>query len=67
MKVKELIEQLQKLDQEKSIWIIYDCYLALKPEVRDGVLSEEDAEYYRNNGWRGGDYDVKAGDYAIIA
>lgn len=67
MKVKELIEQLQKLDQEKGILIIYDCYLALKPEVIDEVLSEEDAEYYRNNDWGRGDYDVNVGDYVIIA
>ena len=27
MKVKELIEELKKLDQEKGIWIEYDGYL----------------------------------------
>lgn len=61
MKVKELIEQLQKLDQEKGIWIIYDCYLPVKPEVDKELLSEEDAEYYGSND----DYDIKAGDYTI--
>ena len=67
MKVKEFIEQLQKLDQDKGIWIIYDCYLAIKPEVEDEGLTESDAEYYRSNDCRRGDYDVKAGDYVIIA
>lgn len=60
MKVKELIEQLQKLDQEKGIWIIYDCFQPLKPKVDDVVKTEEDAEYYRRY-----DNDVKVGDYVI--
>ena len=64
MKVKELIEQLQKLDQEKGIWIIYDCYLPVKPKVDDVVRTEEDAEYYRS---QNNDCDVKVGDYVITA
>ena len=60
MKVKELIEQLQKLDQEKGIWIIYDCYLPVKPEVDEEVINEEDAEHHRRY-----EEDVKAGDYKI--
>ena len=60
MKVKELIEQLQKLDQEKGIWIIYDTFQPIKPEVDEKVINEEDAEYYRRY-----KEDVKAGDYTI--
>lgn len=60
MKVKELIEQLQKLDQEKGIWIIYDSFQPIKPKVDDVVKTEEDAEYYRRY-----EEDVKAGDYTI--
>ena len=60
MKVKELIEQLQKLDQEKGIWIIYDSFQPIKPEVDEEVINEEDAEYYRRY-----EEDVKAGDYKI--
>lgn len=60
MKVKELIEQLQKLDQEKGIWIIYDGFQPINPEVDEEVINEEDAEYYRRY-----EEDVKAGDYTI--
>lgn len=61
MKVKELIEQLQKLDQEKGIWIIYDSFLPVKPEVDKELMTEEDAKYYG----RYEDEDIKAGDYTI--
>ena len=60
MKVKELIEQLQKLDQEKGIWIIYDSFQPLKPEVDDVVRTEDDAEYFRRY-----ENDVSVGDYVI--
>ena len=60
MKVKELIEQLQKLDQDKGIWIIYDTFQPIKPEVDEEVINEEDAEYYRRY-----EEDVKVGDYKI--
>jgi len=59
--VKELIEQLQKLDQEKGIWIIYDSFLPVEPEVDEELMSEEDAEYYGSYN----DHDIKAGDYTI--
>ena len=60
MKVKELIEQLQKLDQDKGIWIIYDTFQPIKPEVDEEVINEEEAEYYRRY-----EEDVEAGDYTI--
>lgn len=60
MKVKELIEQLQKLDQEKGIWIIYDTFLPVKPEVDGVVRTEEDAVYFRRY-----ENDVNVGDYVI--
>lgn len=63
MKVKELIEQLQKLDQERGIWIIYDSFQPIKPEVDGVVGTEEDAEYYS----RYSDEGVKVNDYVIIA
>ena len=40
MKVKELIEELKKLDQEKGIWIEYDGY-AIFDVVPDAVADEE--------------------------
>lgn len=60
MKVKEIIEQLQKLDQDKGIWLIYDSHLPIRPEVDEEVINEEDAEYYRRY-----EEDIKAGDYII--
>ena len=34
MKVKELIEKLQTLDQEKNIWVFYDLYAMQEPDFR---------------------------------
>lgn len=31
-KVKELVEELLKLDQEKNIWVLYDTIYAQVPE-----------------------------------
>lgn len=62
MKVKELIEQLQKLDQERGIWIIYGSFQPIKPEVDGVVENEEDAEYYSRYSGEG----VKVNDYVII-
>lgn len=62
MKVKELIEQLQKLDQDKDIWLIYDSHLPIRPEVDDIVKTEAEARYY--NHYRDGE-DIKVGDYVI--
>lgn len=61
MKVKELIEQLQKLDQKRGIWIIYDSFQPIEPEVDGVVETEEDAEYYS----RYSDEGVKVNDYVI--
>ena len=33
MKVKEFIDELQKLDQEKEIWLIYDTFFCWEPLV----------------------------------
>lgn len=33
MKVKEFIAELQKLDQEKNIWNVYDTYSVYPPEI----------------------------------
>ncbi len=33
MKVKEFINQLIQLDQEKEIWVLYDRYTAFQPAV----------------------------------
>lgn len=50
MKVKELIELLQKLDQEKNIWVLYDTYEPQEPYIE--ICTERDAIN-----------ECKAGDY----
>ena len=56
MKVKELIAELQKLDQERDIWVLYDTFFAQVPEFE--VAKERDET---------SDGRVKAGDYVHIA
>lgn len=60
MKVKELIEELSKLDPEKGIWCIYDSY-ALIDLVPSSTADEDDAEYFRGKGVKEGDYIIYAG------
>lgn len=60
MKVKEFIEKLQQLDQEKDIWLVYDCFYVSEPEVE--TLKDDDdciGAYYGKSS--------KVGDYAIFA
>lgn len=59
MKVKELIEELSKLDPEKGIWCVYDSY-ALIDLVPSSTAGEDDAEYFRNQGVKEGDYIINA-------
>lgn len=40
MKVRELIEELKKLDQEKDIWVFYDGYEYIPPTPIE-VLDED--------------------------
>lgn len=46
MKVKELIKELNKLDLERNIWIIYDGYYPMEPDV-DSCVLEEDIDRYK--------------------
>ena len=55
MKVKELIEELNKLDPEKGIWCIYDSY-ALIDLMPDAVATKEEVELFENEGLKEGDY-----------
>lgn len=59
MKVKELIEQLQKLDQERNIWVRYDGIYFYEPVVdeEDNVTEWEENEYL--------EHDIQKGDYTI--
>lgn len=55
MKVKELIEELNKLDPEKGIWCIYDSY-ALIDLMPDAVATKKEVELFGNEGLKEGDY-----------
>ncbi len=62
MTVRELIEHLKTLDQDKGIWVEYDMCCAFPP-IPDSTFEPREIEVdeeYRKNG-------VKAGDYKIIA
>lgn len=43
MKVKELIENLRKLDQDKEIFVLYDYYYPIEPVVK--TANAEDDEF----------------------
>ena len=58
MKVKELIEQLQKLDQERSIWVCYDGIYFYAPTIDKDNIGEREAEAYKEQGIKEGDYTI---------
>lgn len=60
MKVKELIEELKKLDQEKGIWIEYDGF-AIFDAVPDAIADEEFMKYYNGDRVKEGDYIITVG------
>lgn len=60
MKVKELIEELKKLDQEKGIWILYDYFAILEP-IPDVKADEEYVKMYGKHGMELGDYIINVG------
>jgi len=56
--IKQFIEELQKLDQNKPIWVYYDGYYAFEPEVKvsDGTdYTSENSEI------------INKDDYIIVA
>jgi len=52
--VRELVEELQKLDQDRAIWVWYDMFAAIVPRVTE-------ADTYDAGG------KVQPGDYLIEA
>lgn len=54
-KVKELVEELLKLDQEKNIWVLYDGFDAQVPEfitvTKDKARDEMEAGDYMYETW----------------
>lgn len=59
MKVKEVIAELSKLDQEKELWVIYDMFLAIKPIPDQRQEGQE--EYQEDVVLNDGDYIITAG------
>lgn len=60
MTVRELIEYLKTLDQDKGIWVEYDSYMVFPPTPDATFLSHDIDEQNERLG-------VKEGDYKIIA
>ena len=59
MKVKELIEHLQTLDQERNIWVSYDGIFFYEPVVDEKEnVTKWDAEEYKEQGIKEGDYTI---------
>ena len=62
MTVRELIEHLQTLDQDKGIWVFYDYPYSAFPPIPDDSVSKDQEEYFNEDG-----VEVKEGDYVITA
>jgi len=61
MTVKEYIEHLQTLDQDKNIWVFYDYpFSAFAPTI-DGKATKEASKNYKREGVQPGDYYISAG------
>ena len=58
MKVKELIEHLQTLDQERNIWVRYDGVYFYEPTIDKDNIDEWEAEVYGEQGVKEGDYTI---------
>ena len=61
MKVKELIEELSKLDQEKGIWVAYNFPYDLFEPMPDHEADEDYLKYFKDKGVEEGDYIISAG------
>lgn len=59
MKVREVIEELKKLDQERNIWVCYDGFAWFPPIPKDYV-DDWDSKAFADKG-------VKKDDYVIMA
>ena len=56
MTVKKFIAELQKLDQDRKIWVVYDNTYVWAPEAE--IINEDMAARCSR---------IKVGDYAIFA
>lgn len=62
MKVSEVIAELQKLDQDRNIWVEYDGF-RIFPPIPDQELDKNGVEFYNCNS----KVRAKEGDYIITA
>lgn len=60
MKVKEYIEYLQTLDQERDIYVVYDGFMVFDP-VADEVADEDWVKSDGTIKYKKGDYLINAG------
>ena len=58
MKVKELIEHLQTLDQERNIWVRYDYVYFYEPTIDEDNINEWESKEYGEQGIKEGDYTI---------
>ena len=63
MKVKELIEYLKTLDQERGIWVFYDSGYAIFPPVPDTTVQDQ----YIVNNYQDKAPGISMNDYVISA
>ena len=56
MTIREFIEQLNRLDRDSRIWIEYDAFMLVGPDI-DIVTKEDEARHCADN--------IKSGDYVI--
>ena len=61
MTVRQLIEHLQTLDQDKGIWVFYDYPFSAFEPVPDGTADEEAETFFKDEGVKKGDYVITAG------
>ena len=59
MKLKDYVAYLQKLDQERNIFVIYDGNEVLSP-MPDKTADEEDAKQFADKGVKEGDFIISA-------
>ena len=58
IKVKDFIKELQKLDQERNIWVCYDGIYFYAPTIDKDNIGEWEAEEYKEQGIKEGDYTI---------
>ena len=61
MTVREYIEELKKLDQDKGIWVAYDYPCNMFAPTPDDEATEHHVKCYGYKGVKEGDYIISAG------